>query len=142
MEVDEKIALDESEKLYGMFTPADVFSAFDADFLDDEKCRQWIIDKLHPGNKKCPECGEEILKSLLQSFWEGKRIRCWHCGKYFTALTGTFLSGCHFDFREIFLLADRLAMGEPDKQIAMKVKASAESVRLWRLRFRVLEKVK
>jgi transposase-like protein len=78
----------------------------------------------------------------LQSFWENKRIKCDRCGKYFTALTNTFLSGCHFDFREIVLLAFLLALGVSDNQIATTLKISDESVRLWRLKFKELEKIK
>lgn len=142
MEVVEKIALDESKNLYGVFTPADVFFAFDANFLDDHSCRQWIIEKLHPGNKKCPACGNEVLKSLLPSFWKGKRVKCWSCGKYFTAITGTFLSGCHFTYKEFLLLTYMMSAGIDDKDIARASQISSESVRLWRLKFRELEKIK
>jgi transposase-like protein len=78
----------------------------------------------------------------MHSFWDCKRIKCGRCGKYFTALTGTFLSGCHFNFREIVLLALLLALGVVDKQIAAILKISSENVRLWRHHFGDLGQVK
>ncbi|MFA5284511.1 MAG: hypothetical protein WC347_02830 [Smithellaceae bacterium] len=142
METAKNITSQDNDINPGIFTPREVFAEFNAEFLDDEKCRQWIIEILHPENKKCPECGEEILNSLLQSFWDGKRIKCWYCGKYFTALTNTFLSGCHLNFQQIVLMSMLIGLGVPDKVIALIIKISAESVRLWRLKFRELEKIK
>jgi transposase-like protein len=126
----------------GSFALRDIMCSFDADFLAEDHCRAWIMGILHQDKSRCPECGADIFRRLLPSFWMGKRIRCRNCGKYFTALTGTFLSGCHFDFREIILLAFMLAVSVDDKQIAATLKISAESVRLWRHRFEAIEQSK
>jgi hypothetical protein len=119
-------------KVPGRFTPGAVLAMFGADFLVESFCRMWILGKLHPAGADCPGCGKDIL---LRTFWDGGRVKCDGCGKYFTALTGTFLSGCHLSFREIVLLALLLALEVPDKQIAAVIKMSAENVRLWRLKF-------
>ena len=139
-DVDQNIAMGNAD---GVFTPADVLNVFDATFLDEEICRSLVIGKVNTSiTPMCPECKERVNSVLLPSFWKFRRIRCWNCGKYFTALTGTFLSGCHFNFREIVLLAFMLALGVDDKQIAETLKISAESVRLWRHRFAAIEKSK
>jgi transposase-like protein len=139
MELTNNIATLENKNRVGIFTPADIVGSFDADFLAEDSCRTWIMKKLYQDQELCPGCGIKIPENLLQNFWENKRIRCDRCGKYFTALTDTFLSGCHFDFREIVLLAFLLALGIEDKRIAATLKVSDESVRLWRLKFKALE---
>jgi transposase-like protein len=132
MEVHENTAI--NYKPY-VFSPEDVFRGFNADFLDEGKCRVWIMWLLHRDETICPGCGSPIAERTLQSFWQCKRVRCDSCGKYFTALTDTFLSGCHFHFREIVLLSLLIALGVQDRQIATMLKISTENVRLWKLKF-------
>ena len=135
MELTENTAITDNHLLPAAFTPKDVLDAFDVSFLDEHWCRIWILMKLHPVKACCPGCRNEIPERLQHSFWNCKRIKCDTCGKYFTVLTGTTLSGCHFDFREIVLLSLLIALGIADKQIATILKISAENVRLWRHRF-------
>jgi transposase-like protein len=138
MEAFENITINRQQNIRGMFVPGDVLAAFNAEFLDEMWCRAWVLERLHRESPRCPACEEEIPDRLMQSFCEVKRIRCDRCEKYFTALTGTFLSGCHFSFREIVLLAWLLALKVADKQIAETLKISVESVRLWRHRFEAI----
>jgi transposase-like protein len=137
-EVIENTAINTQQSDRGVFAPADVLAEFNAEFLDEMWCRAWVLQRLHRESPRCPGCEEEIPDRLMQSFCETRRIRCDRCEKYFTALTGTFLSGCHFSFREIVLLAFMLALGIRDKQIAATLKISVESVRLWRHRFNAI----
>lgn len=132
MEVTENTAIN---NMAGVFVPSDVLRVFNAEFLDEGKCRVWIMWLLHRDETVCPGCRSPIADQLLQSFWRCKRIHCDSCGKYFTALTGTFLSGCHFSFREVVLLVWLLALGVQDKQIAATLRISVESIRLWKLKF-------
>ena len=146
MEAIENTAINRKRRQAGMFIPADVLNAFDVKYLDAGWCRAWVMERLHQVEpfdaNKCPRCGTDIPERQMHSFWDCKRIKCDHCGKYFTALTGTFLSGCHFSFREIVLLAFMLALGVADKQIAATLKISAENVRLWRHRFEAISQIK
>lgn len=126
----------------GMFSARDVLEVFNVNFLDYEFARMWVLKRLHPDGTHCPGCGIPPLSNeFMQRFWQGKRMRCPQCGKYFTALTGTFLSGCHLDFRGVILLAVLLALGIHDKQIAAIVEMSSENVRLWRKKFQVQERL-
>jgi len=78
----------------------------------------------------CPECHASLTGVALQRFWEGKRIRCCACGKFFTALTGTFLSGCHMSFSQFILLAVLLQFNVHHRAIATILRISTETVRL------------
>jgi len=123
----------------GVFTPSDALSVFNANFLDYEFSRIWVLKRLHPDGAHCPGCGAEIAESQLQRFWSNGRLACRKCGKYFTALTGTFISGSQLDFRNIILLAVLLALRVTDRDIVKITRMSAENIRLWRRRFIAIE---
>jgi len=125
----------------GMFTPADALEVFNVNFMDYEFSRIWILKRLHPDGAHCPGCGADVPENKLQRFWSNGRMACRHCGKYFTAMTGTFISGSQFEFRVVYLLAVLLALHIPDRQIAKITNMSAENVRLWRLKFLDAEKM-
>ena len=135
MELTKNTTLTDNGRSSGMFTPKDALSEFDAGFLYEESCRAWVLYKLHGIKMNCPGCRTELPYNKTRSFWDCRRIKCDRCGKYFTALTDTFLSGAHFNFREIVLLSLLIALGVADKQIAAILKISTENVRLWRHRF-------
>ena len=125
------------------FTIGDVGRSFKAGFLDQEVCRWWILKKIHgDGAITCPECYAPLTDIALRRFWEGCRICCRACGKYFTALTGTFLGGCHMDYREIYTLALFLHHNIPAREIARILQISSETVRLWEIKFEALKRVK
>ena len=126
----------------GWFTPADVLEIFNVNFLDNEFAMRWILKRLHPDGAHCPGCGAAVPEKKLQRFWYNQRISCPDCRKYFTALTGTFVSGCQLDFGGMVLLALLLALGVHDKQIAAIVCMSAENVRLWRIKFNIQARLK
>ena len=125
------------------FTVDDVLKFLGTDFLDDDYCRLWILTKLHPEEQiSCPECYTALPKKSLPRFWNGRRLRCSNCGKFFSALTKTFLSGCHLQYTGIILLAMFLGLQVPSNIIAEKLGISSESVRLWRQKFQAIERMK
>jgi transposase-like protein len=125
------------------FTPPDIGRVFNARFLDEVYCRHWILTAIHgEGPDTCPACHAALTGVVLQRFWEGRRIRCRACGKFFTARTGTFLDGCHMDFREVVLLAVFLHFRIHPREIARILKVSPETVRLWEIKFSALERMK
>ena len=126
-----------------VFIPEDVGRDIGASFLDETFCRDWILVAIHGrGEQHCPECQTVLEGKALQRFLEGKRICCRACGKFFTALTGTFLAGCHMDFREIILLAVFLHFRIAAREIARILRISPETVRLWEIKFEALKRVK
>jgi transposase-like protein len=125
------------------FTPGDVGRQLWAGFLDEDFCRQWILTAIHgDGEITCPGCQAPLTNIALCRFWDGRRICCRACGKYFTALTKTFLAGCHMDFREVILLAIFLHFGIPAREIARILKISSETVRLWEIKFQAVGRIR
>ena len=110
----------------------EILDSFDAGFLDENRCREWIISILYRDGIICPECGIPVRDSDLRRFWLGKRIRCYNCTKFFTALTDTFLSGIHLDFRRIVLLMLFITLGLDNNFIARCLNCNPETVRLWK----------
>jgi len=110
----------------------EILHHFGVGFLDESSCREWVILFLYRDGIVCPGCGIAVQDRNLRRFWLGKRIRCHRCGKFFTALTGTFLSGIHLDFRRIVLLLLFVALGMDNTFIARRLNCSPETVRLWK----------
>jgi len=132
------IAKNETNDKREIFSMVDAVQAFGVDFLDETACRMWILKSLHGESAvQCPECGSELTEKGLQRFWSGCRVRCCGCGKFFTALTGTVLSGVHLEFRAIMLIAVFLFFGVKADYIATKLSISTETVRIWKNKFMV-----
>jgi transposase-like protein len=132
----------EVSKYIAIFSHKDILRSICDKFFDEQYCRMWILSLLYSDYPLCPECGMKIPKSKLQRFWNCQRIRCGNCGKFFTALTGTFLSGCHMDFRKLILLAIFLECSFPTKEIAERLHVSAETIRIWKNKFETIVKLK
>lgn len=122
------------------FCLREVTDIFGASFFDHNVCRQWILNRLHPSGAHCPMCAAAVPEKFHKRFWSGERMRC-QCGKFFTALTGTFLSGCSLDFREVILLAVLLCLGIDNRKIAGFLKMTPESIRIWRQKFSAFETI-
>ncbi len=112
--------------------PSDVVKVFNAGFLDEAACRQFILSTLHPKGARCPRCNAPLSERRTAAFWTGQRVKCGHCRKEFTGLTGTFLIGCHWDFTQIFLLFVLIGLGLKDPQIASILDCRVETVKKWR----------
>jgi len=126
-----------------VIAPVRAFREFNVEFLDEDVCIRWIIARLHTPVIKCPRCAMIILDPRrLRRFWNVERLKCEQCGAFFTALTGTVLSGCHMSLREIYLMLVLLGLGVKDKTIADKLNVSRESIRLWRLKLKEKESSK
>lgn len=117
----------------GVFTVDEAAGEFRADFLDEERVRSWLFRKLNPAGPRCAHCGEGVLPGRAAStFWAGGRVCCKRCGKYFTASTGTMISGAALSEREIFLVALLLGLEVPVAEIAEVLGRTEETVRFWR----------
>jgi transposase-like protein len=129
-------------KQSNVFDINDVIHDFRVNFLNEIACREWVLKRLHPSGAYCPGCGVAIPEKSLQRFWMSERVKCCQCDKFFTALTGTFLTGCQLDYREVLLLAVLLSPDMTDKTIAEILEMSAANVSIWRNKFKALGKLK
>lgn len=122
------------------FIPSDVYSDFNAEYLDKDVCRLWILRTMHGHNKPtCPKCRAILEGIRLQRFWEGKRVKCKECKKFFTATTGTFVGGSHLDCRQIILMAILINFKVPARDIARILCIDPETVRLWKHKYQAIE---
>jgi transposase-like protein len=113
-----------------------------ADFLDEAACRQWFLEVLHPGGVRCPGCGASITDdTTLDNFWGGRRCTCKGCARWFSSTSETFLQSSCLTFRQVFLLAvlaDIQGEGLDTNRIAAAVGVSANTVRIWKQRFKAI----
>lgn len=120
-------------KKTGCFTTTDVLRSLNIDFLDETYCREWILKQLHGDNPACPGCGYH--NEIPKNYWDGKLVRCKLCDKWFTGVTDTFLSAAKLNFREVFLLAVLLGLGQDNQAIANILRVTPETIRRWRRKF-------
>lgn len=132
-------ALVENFASLGHFTPAEAQAAFSPAFMDEARCRQWFIGRLHGNNPVCPCCGLQLLGATFKSFWTGRRCHCPRCGRGFTARTGTFLANAELTYSQVFLMAALIPIGLTPATIAAFVGVSADTVRIWIKRFKSLD---
>lgn len=135
MELDENIGLTRSLGGPAALGPAGVRSVFGPEYLDESRCRGWILGRIHPRGAFCPGCGRPVDDGRRAlRFWSGKRLSCIGCGKKFTALTGTCLSGMHLDYRSLFFMLHMLDAGYSATEISGRIECDPTTVRNWRRR--------
>lgn len=125
---------------HGAFTTAAILRDIAPSFFNPLLCRFWVIRQLHRAGARCPSCGQPVSQRVLPRFLANGRVKCNRCGKFFTALTGTFLAGTHMGFTEIFFLAFGIEMGFSVRVMSERTGLDPDTVRLWRDKFRFMEK--
>jgi len=123
------------------FTASQIAGSISPLMLNERYCRDTILELLHGNNPKCPRCSELISLQQLHGFCELRRVRCYNCGAFFTAYTGTFLSGSQLSPTQIILIAIFLELGLSNTEIAKYSDLSTETIRLWRNKFKVIERI-
>lgn len=117
------------------FSAAEVLQSLTAKYFNEEACRQWILETLHPDGAYCPACKNKITDDITRNnFSAMRRCKCKHCGKWFSATVGTILHNSQLSMRQAFALAVLISLGLGNKQIAKIIGIHPDSVRLWRLR--------
>jgi hypothetical protein len=102
--------------------------------MDESKCRQAILDYLHPRGMVCPSCGCAIDGRAAAALYAGKRSRCRACNKFFNALTATPLAGLHMSYAEIMLMLSLFGIGAGNHEIAAVLGDSPDAIRIRRTR--------
>jgi len=111
-----------------------VFEDCGAELLDEDRCRRWLIKKLHPGSITCPFCGTPAKDCQGDDLLEGKWVVCQACPKHYSAFTRTCLVGMHWTCREFVQLLLFVGAGWSAKRIANKLECSESAVRSWEIR--------
>ena len=117
---------------------------FNSEMLEWAKTAHWMIDQFHSDGKRCPHCGVEIAdEARLQRWYRGERIKCSStgCGRFYTSLTNTVLSGSTLDPRELFLLKCLLEWGVAAGTIVTIIPINKETVERWKKRFQAMERL-
>ncbi len=110
-------------------------NSFTADILDEDRCRKFILDALHPDGIFCPQCRMRLQdERTVKNFYTGKRCLCKECGKKFFPTHGTVLHKSSLSMSQAFALAVFIALGASNKQIAGIVGIHPDSVRIWKMR--------
>ncbi|MDY6903709.1 MAG: transposase [Thermodesulfobacteriota bacterium] len=105
---------------------------FSPEFLDDERCQEFLFTILHRNGSRCPECNGRLNDRKTSRFWHGKTVKCSGCGKIFTAKTGTILAGKSLNAKDILLMFWLIKRNFSDIDIAKIISCHRETVRLWR----------
>ncbi|MGA1846893.1 hypothetical protein [Deferribacter abyssi] len=121
------------------FKPGVVVSEFDVNFLDEGKCRKYLLEIFYPEGARCPICGKLVPEKSVQRFWENKKMKCPYCGKFYFATSKTVLSAKKLSFRQIYLIALFLGLGVNPYKIAELVGCDKKIVYYWRGYFEGLE---
>lgn len=122
------------------FRASELLEVFSAEFLDEARCTEWILKRMHPEGAFCPACKNKIEdETTLNNFWWLRRCKCKHCNKWFSAYSGTFLYNSHLTPQQAVLLAVQIAQGNPRKVIAKMLGIHPDTVRLWQKRFGMYE---
>ena len=114
------------------FRPDVVVSEFGEEFLDEMRCRKYLLEIFYPEGAKCPNCGKSVPEKSVQRFWENKKMRCPFCGKFYFATSKTVLSAKKLSFRQIYLIALLLGLEVSPIKIAQLVGCDKKIVYYWK----------
>lgn len=115
----------------------DVIGDFGPNFLDEARCREWIISRMHSTGYRCPYCGADVPVMAYGRYVKALRIRCTDCRRQFTAFTGTWMSGAKMDPREVVLVAIMIRLGRGASFIARLTGRSVTTISDWSRRLRI-----
>ena len=117
---------------------------FNSGMLDWAQTAHWMIDQLHADGKRCPHCGIGIVdETRMQRWYQGERIKCssTDCGRFYTSLTNTELSGSTLDPRELYLLKCLIEWKVAPATIVTIIPINKETVARWEKRFQAMEQL-
>ncbi len=102
-------------------------------FLDAEQATRWLVHRLHPHGPACPHCGCPVASPRRRATWEVLgRVKCTGCGRTFSAISRTPLSGSTLSPRAVLLMALLLLGGHDHKTVAARVGCDRSTVNRWR----------
>lgn len=114
-----------------MILPQDIRSFLG--FLDEHRCRLWMLEQLHPGGVYCPYCGQALDgERISRRFYSLKKITCLECKRKFNGFSGTLFAHTRLSCRQIIVMFLLLRVGKRNHEIAKWAKISQPTVIRWR----------
>lgn len=95
------------------------------DLLDEQACYDFLLEALHPGGLRCPDCGSRRLTIHRAHRDPVLDYRC-GCGRVFNAWTGTALQGTQRRPAALVLIVRAIAHGTPTAQLARELGCSRQ----------------
>lgn len=114
------------------FTADDIAQAIDPTFLDPDRCRLWILERLHPNGAACPRCAAPVMSEIgIRAFWAADRLKCSHCRRSFMATDGTFLEHISLSLPQLILVGILSKMGLKGAEVARAAGTSEVCAYAW-----------
>lgn len=106
------------------------------DLMDQEGCRQTLVDLLHAGGHSCPRCGAHEGLNIHRRHPDSPVVdyRCKACRRVFNMFTGTQWQGTHLSPAQILLILRGVAQGSPTAKLAREVGISRQHLLILRHR--------
>ncbi len=114
-----------------MILPQDIRSF--VKFLDEHRCRLWMLEQLHPDGIHCPHCGQALDgERISRRFYTLKKVACSECRRKFNAFTGTLFAHTRMSCRQIIVMFLLLRIGKRNCEVAKWAKVSPATALRWR----------
>jgi transposase-like protein len=104
--------------------------------LDENICRAWWFQLLHPDGPRCPRCKSAVVDGRVETFRDGGRVKCHSCDRWFTLRTGTPVQGMTADWRQLTTLTWLSFQGHSLADIARACRISDDTARRYLKRLR------
>jgi transposase-like protein len=112
---------------------------YSLDFLDEDRCREVILEMLHPGGPACPHCKTKLPKERHTRWFQNKHSSCGGCSRKFFATTGTVFNSLKIPFAEVVMIRFLFELGYRPNQIKRFLNRNGETIRTARKRFEAME---
>ena len=104
------------------------------ELMDEDVCRCYLLNRLHPDGLKCPHCGCEDRYTVKRNTWfDG--YKCTSCKKYYTMYSGTVFEKTRQPASKLVLVLRGISKGESTARMSRELKLDRQH--LLNLRHRI-----
>lgn len=99
------------------------------DLLDEQKCYDKLVEVLHPGGLRCPDCGTPAAACPVHSR-ERKpllKYRC-RCGRFFNAFAGTLFARTQRLCSQLVAFMQGVVQGKSTAHLSRELRAGRASL--------------
>lgn len=118
----------------------DALADFGPQFLDEDFCRRWLLDRIFRNGIKCPHCGYPVEGRQLFYYYRATRQNiCNKCRRKFSTLKGSIFHSTKLSFADLVLIAFLAALGETPEEIAARIRRQPQAVQVALGKFHALD---